>query len=31
MGFYSLNPLSPGGWTELLDEAGPAASAATTE
>ena len=22
MGFYSLNPLSPGGWTELLDEAG---------
>ncbi len=22
MGFYSLNPLSPGGWTELLDDAG---------
>jgi hypothetical protein len=22
MGFYSLSPLTPGGWTELLDEAG---------
>ncbi len=22
MGFYSISPLSPGGWTELLDEAG---------
>jgi SNF2-related domain/SNF2 Helicase protein/Helicase conserved C-terminal domain len=22
MGFYSLTPLTPGGWTELMDEAG---------
>jgi hypothetical protein len=22
MGFYSLSPLTPGGWTELLDDAG---------